>query len=271
MLEHILYHENSQTHSDVIQEDYYANSDNIFIVADGITLESGSGVERPKSTDSFDVAKIASEETLAELNKKFFNTNDIKNALVKANKKVASYLRGRTLYKNRERNGFMFGSTLIAVGGIINDRLLYGVLDDCLISVFSSDLIDHPIFKNDVTKTFRYFETHYDKSKTKDLKFFKKNLRNHKVVINGQTYGYGAIDGRKGFEQFIQLGEVTLKDNDLICIYSDGFIKPINDLDFVKTIYNSKLTNETLKYLTEYLRKNNISKEKTCYFIRYRK
>jgi len=55
------------------------------------------------------------------------------------------------------------------------------------------------------------------------------DIKNHKIVVDGKEYGYGIIDGREGFEQYLQLGEADLNKGDLVCVYTDGFIKMLQN------------------------------------------
>ena len=94
-------------------------------------------------------------------------------------------------------------------------------------------------------------------------------MKNNKQKINGEEIGYGAVDGNEGFFQFVQFGEEKLNHGDLICLYTDGFIRLLKDKNFVKHMYESKLELNVFKYISDYTKENKIYQEKTCYFIRY--
>jgi serine/threonine protein phosphatase PrpC len=264
----LLYHENNLEKPFIPQEDAYAsNNEDIFVVADGITHDLVNGTY-PNPSDAGKVAQIIVDTILGELTKSNKEIEDIKKALNCANDKVLEFNHSRSLYLDKENNGYTIGAAVLAVIILKKDRLIYGVLDDCYFSIFSDDLVDHPTLNSFVDKSAKYFDANFDWSKSEDRKVWRKDIRNHLQLINGQEIGYGALDGRKGFEQFVQYGEEILKPNDLICLYTDGFIKILRDLDFVKKLKESDFSLNTFEYISNYTKTNGISKEKTCYFIK---
>jgi hypothetical protein len=92
-------------------------------------------------------------------------------------------------------------------------------------------------------------------------------LRNSKYINNGQVYGYGALDGREGFLDYLQLGEARLKIGDLVCLYTDGFIKLIQDRVFVQWLREERFSPETHEFITSRALELQAHKEKTGYFI----
>ena len=115
-----------------------------------------------------------------------------------------------------------------------------------------------------------HFDKNYDWGNLEHRKIWRKDYWNNQIEVEGEKYGYGAIDGREGLEDYIQYGEEVLKDGDLICLYKDGFIKVMKDLEFLKSIMYSDFSMETLDKVSKYTKDRMISKEKTCYFIQYR-
>lgn len=266
-LEHFIYHENNLANPYIPQEDFYQNSDSVFVVADGIKHDLVNGLY-PNPSDSGKVAEIICETVIKELNDTNKEIDDIRNAVEKANKEVKKFNKTTKLYKERESNGYTIGAAVFAVIVIKEGKLLYGVLDDCYLSIFSDDLVDHPTLKSFVDKSAKHYDANYDWSKTGDRKVWRKKYRNNKLDIEGRKLGYGAVDGRKGFEKYVQYGEEILKSNDLICLYTDGFIKIMKDTEFVKRIKNSDFSMETLDYISNYTKEKILPKEKTCYFIK---
>jgi len=267
-LTQFIYHENNLEKPYIPQEDYYSHKDNIFVVSDGITHDLVDGFY-PNPSDSGVVAKIICEEILNNLIKTGDTVDDIKNAIQKASKKVKNFNNSSELFINRENNGFTIGAAVFAVIIIRKGKLLYAVLDDCYVSIFSDDMVGHPTLLSFVDKSAKHFDANYDWSNPEHRKVWRKNYRNNELEFNGEKYGYGAIDGRSGFDPYIQYGEEKLKNGDLVCLYTDGFIKIIGDIGLIKGIKNSNFSMETLDMISKYTKNKCLTKEKTCYFIKY--
>ena len=268
-LEHFIYHENNLAKTYIPQEDFYQNMDNIFVVSDGITHDLIDGFY-PNPSSSGSVANIICNTIVKELKDSNKEIDDIKNAIEKANLEVKKFSENTKLYKERESNGYTIGAAVFAVIVIKEGKLLYGVLDDCYFSIFSNDLVDHPTLKSFVDKSAKYYDDNYDWSKPEDRKVWRKEYRNNELEKDGEKLGYGAIDGRRGYEKYVQYGDEVLKPNDLICLYTDGFIKIMRDLDLVRKIKESTFSMDTLNFISDYIKNKDITKEKTCYFIKYK-
>lgn len=268
-IEHFIYHENNLEKPYIPQEDYYQNTDNVFVVSDGITHDLVDGFY-PNPSDSGKVANIICETISKELENSNKQLDDIKKAVKKANIEVKRFNESSELYAQRDSNGYTIGAAVFAVIVIKKNRLLYGVLDDCYFSIFSDDLVDHPTLKSYVDKSVKHFDANYNWSKPEDRKVWRKEYRNNEIVVQGGKLGYGAIDGREGFEQYVQYGEEILRQNDLICVYTDGFIKIMRDSEFIKSVKNDIFTMDTIEFISKYTRDKDIKKEKTCYFIKYK-
>ncbi|OGC51689.1 hypothetical protein A2982_03390 [candidate division WWE3 bacterium RIFCSPLOWO2_01_FULL_39_13] len=266
-LKFFVYHENNLEKPYLPQEDFYANHENIFVVADGITHDLQDGLY-PSPSDSAEVAKIICSTFISELKNTEKELSDIKRAVKIINQKVMKFNRSSELYKNRENNAFTIGAVVFALIIIKKDKLIYYVLDDSFFSIFSDDLVDHPTLKSYVNISAEYYKAHYDWTKPEERKAWRKDYRNNSFEIDGQTLGYGAIDGREGFDKFVQCGEESLKSNDLICLYTDGFIPAMKDTRFVKEIKNSEFSIESSDFISKYTKRNKMHKEKTCYFIK---
>ncbi|KKS54729.1 MAG: hypothetical protein UV21_C0005G0093 [candidate division WWE3 bacterium GW2011_GWD2_42_34] len=269
-MKHILYHENNLKHPYAPQEDSYLHStkEGIFVVADGVTHDPTDPTLYPMPSDSYEVARIVCNEVIKYLEGKEFTTDSIKSAYSEANKKVAEYNLHSPLYAERKNNGFTIGAAAASVVWIKENKLLYGVLDDCFISVFGDDLVDHPMLKSYVEMSAKYLDGNFDWGKIGTRRHWRENIRNHKVVIEGKEYGYGVIDGREGFDQYLQTGEVALNKGDLVCVYTDGFIKMFQDREFAKELKEKPFTAETYKFISETAIKLEQYKEKTGYFIK---
>jgi len=267
-LQHTVYHENNLEKPYIPQEDFYNDRENVFVVADGVAHDLVDGFY-PNPSASAKVAEIICDTIITELTDTDKELGDLKKALWLANDKVRIYNEHTDLYRNRENNGYTIGAAVLSVIIIKENRLLYAVLDDCFFSIFSNDLVDHPILKSYVENSAKYYNAHYDWSRPDDRKVWRKEFRNNTQMIDNKPLGYGAIDGRLGFERFVQYGEEEISNGDLICLYTDGFIKIMKDINFIKSIKENEFTMDTLTQISNYTKDKNITKEKTCYFIKY--
>lgn len=96
---------------------------------------------------------------------------------------------------------------------------------------------------------------------------FRNNPNN---IQNGICVSYGAITGEKNAEQFIRTGQITLEKNDIIAVYSDGFVNFLKDTTFINEIlhFNKEKLEEYVnkKSLEDY---NLYGKEKTLVLIKH--
>lgn len=250
-----------------IKEDWHANSRNVFVVADGVTHDLDESGNYPNPSDSALVARSVCDSLVTSLNRASTSLQDIRNAFVAANSKVARINEQSSRYMNRESNGYDIGAATVAAIVIDGTRLLYGVLDDCYVSVFGGDYIDHPILKSHVDWSAKYLDAHFDWANIETRKLWRKEFRNSKYIANGQMYGYGALDGREGFLDYLQLGEVKLNKGDLVCVYTDGFIKLVQDRKFIQELRERPFSPETHEFITNKALELQANKEMTGYFI----
>uniref|UniRef100_A0A7C4Y357 PPM-type phosphatase domain-containing protein n=1 Tax=candidate division WWE3 bacterium TaxID=2053526 RepID=A0A7C4Y357_UNCKA len=269
MIKSILYHENNRKHPYIPQEDAYATYRDIYVVADGVTHDKTEDDLYPIPSDSAKVAQIICDELTEYLKDKKPTLESVKEAYLNANHKVQSFNEVRPLYQNRENNGFTIGAATSATIWLDDNKLLYGVIDDCFISIFSDDYVDHPMLKSYVEQSAKFLDSNYNWSNPETRKLWRKEIRNNVYVKDGKEYGYGVIDGRDGFIKYLQLGEVELKPDDLICVYTDGFIKMLQNTDFVKGLREQPFSAETYEYIKSWSEKLDVYKEKTAYFIKH--
>jgi hypothetical protein len=269
MISKLVYHENNSKNPYIPQEDAFADVGNIFVVADGVTHDTNQDGMYPIPSDSAKVAQIICDAVLDSLKDKKPSLDNIKQAYIKSNSEAQHFNESRPLYINREKNGYTIGAATTATIWFDKNTLLYGVLDDCFISVFSEDYVNHPTLKSYVEQSAKFLDANYDWSKSETRKLWRKEIRNNVFVKDGKEYGYGVIDGRDGFLPYLQLGEVKLKKGDLVCVYTDGFIKMFQNIDFVKGLREQPFSRKTYEYIKGYAEKLGVFKEKTGYFIKH--
>lgn len=269
MINKLIYHENNSKYPYIPQEDAFADAGSIFVVADGVTHDASQDGMYPIPSDSAKVAQIVCDSVIDYLKDKKPSLDNIKQAYIEANTKVQHFNENRPLYINRENNGYTVGAATTATLWFDNDTLLYGVIDDCFISVFSDDYVGHPMLKSFIEQSSKFLDANYDWLKPETRKLWRKDIRNNVYVKDGKEYGYGVIDGRDGFLPYLQLGEVKLKKGYLVCLYTDGFTKMLQDTDFVRGLREQPFSMETYEYIKGYTEKLDTFKEKTGYFIKH--
>lgn len=266
LYKHILYHVNGELHP---TEDAWATICNVFVVADGVTHDTDDNGNYPKVSDSAHVAKLTVRLLSEYLSKRCNSLSDIKDAFIKTNQEVANYNKSTYRYELKETNGYDIGAATVAVGVILDNKLLYGVLADCVISVFSTDLVDHPTLIPHVDLSANYLDSHYKWSDKITRKLWRKEIRNNSFQTESGSIGYGALDGRDGFLPFLQLGEVDLFKGDLVCVYTDGFIKMLLNREFVKGLKETDFSDTAVSFITSTAKKLQQDQEKTGYFIHF--
>lgn len=269
-MKYLLYHENNTKYPYLPQEDSYSHNyeKGIFAVADGITHDENPDGSYPNPSDSAEVAKIITTEIVKYLETAEFSEQSIKEAFIQASQKVEEYNKTRPFYKDRESNGYTIGAAIASVGWVKENKLIYGVLDDCFISIFSEDYIDHPILKSYVDHSANYLDKVHKWEDIETRKHWRKDIRNNTFVYEGIEYGYGAIDGRDGFIKYLQVGTEDLKKDDLVCVYSDGFIPLLIDIELIKQLRDQPFTKDTYSFIQQKAITLNKTKEKTAYFIK---
>lgn len=269
-MKHIIYHENNLKYPYLPQEDYYAHSqDNgVYIVSDGVTHDAKDLSKYPVPSEAYEVARIICDTVVENLNEKNHSIDSLKDAYKLANQKVLEFNLSSDLYKDRKINGFTIGAATTSAVWIKDCKLIYGVLDDCFVSVFNKNLEMYPKLEKYVEISAEYLDKNFDWSDIETRRHWREDIRNHVIKVGDKEYGYGVIDGRDGFDKFLQLGEIDLEKGDLVCVYSDGFINLINNKNFIKEIKNQEFTNDTCEYISKMSVELKQEKEKTCYFIK---
>ncbi|MFB6226663.1 MAG: protein phosphatase 2C domain-containing protein [Candidatus Paceibacteria bacterium] len=125
-------------------------------------------------------------------------------------------------------------SATTAVAVKLEDRLIYGVLHDCGVSILNTqgelkmqttplrDRKDKPEPPEEIVKK---------KEGINNKKEFRNKIRNNPEFIRGNyAYSHGVLNGQQGALSYLQLNEIELESEDKIAVYSDGF-EPYFNLD----------------------------------------
>jgi hypothetical protein len=266
----LIYHENNYKYPYIPQEDFYCSDKNIFVVTDGVTHDLLDGGLYPVPSDSLLVSKLTGDTLLNCLvTKEFVDDKHIREAFIEANTKVKEFNLKRELWVNRESNVYNYGSCVASLVIILENLVLYGVLDDCKVAVFDKPENNKIELKPYVDNSANYFNKKYDWSNPEHRKIWRKEIGNNSLRAEGnQEIGYGVIDGRDTFIDFLQIGSASIFQGDLVCVYTDGFDEPLKDKNFLNLLFASDFNMDLYEKISNYLRKEDLPKEKTAYFIK---
>lgn len=226
-----------------IEDQFYA-SENEAIIADGITRDP-IGISDFSLCTKQDFLEKYPRPSGAELAAKvicdtFSKTQGtLMEKLIECNKNV-HILNEKYINKCDYLQNDYFGAVAFCVN-IENNILNYAYICDCGIIVY------------DQLGNIK-FQTEDDKEKYSDP-FIKNigipwNLPEARIIVrrdyrnnldniqNDKCVSYGAITGERDAIEFIRDGRLSLKNGDLILLYSDGFINFLHDKEFIKQLLN---------------------------------
>ena len=258
-----------------IEDQFYA-TDKEAIVADGITRDP-VGISDLNSISFTEMLNLyprpsggeLAAKTITEAFKKSKGT--IKERLIACNNAVKELNNKHIKQCDYLQNDY-YGAVAASIQ--IKDNILeYAYICDCGIIVYDN---------NGNIK----FQTKDDKELYSDPYINKINIpwnlpearvivrrdfrNNPNNIQNGICVSYEAITGEKNAEQFIRTGQITLKQNNIIAIYSDGFVNFLKDTTFINEIlhFNKEKLEDYVnkKSLEDY---NLYGKEKTLVLIKH--
>lgn len=225
-------------------EDQYYVSDNLAIIADGITRNpigvpdlSGCTNEEfiqkyPKPSGSEEVAKLICD-TFSKVE------GSLKERLIKCNEK-AKELNDKCIKKCDYLENDYYAAVASCLK-IEKGALNYAFIGDCGLVLY--DKFGNIKFQTEDSRE-PYRALH---SKKDNIPFDKPEgrVRWRSVYRNNLNtkYGnicvsYGAITGEESAINFIYTGQIKLDKGDKIVLYSDGFVNYIHDNDFIEQILN---------------------------------
>lgn len=173
-LQYVVYYEDNPNFAH--KEDSHLHKKNLFAVSDGITHDMQKNNLYPNTSDASLVANIATKSLIEYcLSRKVISNNDIKKAFFYSNSNIRSFNLNSELWKNREKSAYDFGACVASLAVFENDKLEYGILDDCRISVFGNDLKNRIDVNNYVEITAKYFKVNYQWSK-KGIELFGEKI-----------------------------------------------------------------------------------------------
>ena len=211
-------------------EDQFYATDKEAIVADGITrdpvgisdLNSISFSEMLEKYPRPSGGELAAK-TITEVFKESKGTT--KERLIVCNNAVKE-LNNKYIKKCDYLQNDYYGAVAACIQ-IKNDILEYAYICDCGIIVYDNN--GNIKFQTEDDKEL-YSDPYINKinipwNLPKARMIVRRDFRNNPNNIqDGMCVSYGAITGEKSAEQFIKSGQIPLNQNDIVAIYSDGFI-----------------------------------------------
>lgn len=258
-----------------IEDQFYA-TDKEAIVADGITRDP-VGISDLNSISFTEILNLFPRPSGGELATKtiteaFKESNGmIKERLIACNNAVKE-LNNKYIKQCDYLQNDYYGAVAASIQ--IKDNILeYAYICDCGIIVYDNNGNIKFLTKDDKEL---YSDPYINKinipwNLPEARIIVRRDFRNNpNNMQNGICVSYGAITGEKNAEHFIRTGQITLEQNDIIAIYSDGFVNFLKDTTFINEIlhFNKEKLEDYVnkKSLEDY---NLYGKEKTLVLIKH--
>ncbi|MCX6724455.1 MAG: protein phosphatase 2C domain-containing protein [Candidatus Staskawiczbacteria bacterium] len=225
------------------QEDYFCISKKypIFIVADGVSLQTKDGESYPKQSGAGMVARVFCELAMKEAEKRYetFTKEDLKDIFELSNKAVLEYNISCGITKNTVNywDEDFFSATVAFL--LIKEKKVYWFsLCDSGLVVFNSKvekIFNSPdgwaIFKKHSPKNW---ENMQEKEKMRMLReeMLRKKYRNV-VSEKGELVGYGVADGEESAKLYLNTGMLNMNTGDLLFLHTDGFENYFSIKEFI--------------------------------------
>lgn len=189
----------------------------IFIILDGVSRDKENGIY-PDPSPSFEVTQIFAKEVfnfLKQENRGRDMANLLRLAVIKGNNKINEY--------NKKATWTFLPGTVGIVSVILDDKFYYVFVGDCI----------GQIFHKKISKFFTYPQTKLIKEHITE--FSADQIRNNICNNKKQPYSYGVFTGETGVMDFLEYGEESLYEGDLILLATDGMDKLLNNKIFQMT------------------------------------
>jgi len=223
------------------EEDYLLLSSKypIFTVADGVALIKFivDEEEYPDPSPVYEVSKIFCETALKLAEQKYlsFSLEDIKECFKEANRKIEEY--NKTCGLTKETVDYWEKDFYSCTAGLLvikEKNAFWGTIGDVFLIHYSPS--DNHKFISPPLK-FYYQESRYSVKDFKSLKekkiYGRKYIRNA-LDENGNPVGYGVLTGEENALAYIHSGGLSLKENDLLFLLTDGFFDYFDDKSFIE-------------------------------------
>lgn len=257
-------------------EDQYYATDNLAVVADGITRDP-IGVNDISKISFEELIKLyprpsgaqMASEAIADSFKNF--CGDLKEQLIIANKRVKK-LNDKFITNCDYLQNDYYGSVASCVY-IENNILYYAYICDCGVIVYDKNgnikfqTEDDKELYSDPYINKIGIPWHLPEARVIVRRDYRNNLKN---IQDDKCVSYGAITGEESAISFIKTGSLKLEFGDIIIVYSDGFVNFLREKSFIYNLLN--FTKSKFESYVEDLAKKDYTKygkEKTLILLKY--
>ncbi len=226
-----------------LEDQFYAGN-NEAIVADGITrdpvdvldLATYSFQEMLKKYPRPSGAELAAKEIVESFQK---STGTLKERLIECNKMVKK-LNDHFITKCDYLQNDYYGA-VASCAEIKNNTLYYAYICDCGVVVLDKD--GNIKFQTEDDKQI-YSDPYINKigipwnlpeARVIVRRDYRNNLDN---IKDGKCVSYGALTGEESAISFIKTGTISLEQDDIVAVYSDGFSYFFHEKEFIDRILN---------------------------------
>lgn len=219
-----LYSDTREDKKDKPQQDKVVIKDNIFVVADGVTILH----ETPYPNTSIHAVEEATTSIVNTLQQQQNGLNSIYKAFEVASAKVAAIPNIKQHY----------AGLTIAYGFISNNILYFAQLNDAGVMVFDK----HGNMEIDFIANQTDFVNHM-----KETTFVADSIEEHKYVreqIVNRQFNFGVLNGDMRAKSFLHVGATNLSLGQGVFLYTDGFIPYVYNKDFVSEVFKAKTQKE---------------------------
>ncbi len=238
------------------REDVAIYSEDVFVVADGVTLQFIEPYPDPST--SLVVAQTACDEVLQSLTADKSGISALYNSFDKANLAISVLPNVKAHYA---------GTTLAY--GFAKDNLLYfAQLNDAGVMVFDKYGNREIDFILNQTEFINHIKEVADSQKflpnTKEMHtYIREELVNKK-------FDFGVLNGDPAAKTLLHVGATDFKPGQLAFFYTDGFIPYVYDNAFVELFKSQDISSEINNFIsTKALEADKYKKEKTLLVIKH--
>ena len=236
-------------------EDSILNEGNIFAIADGITRDpigvldftGKSELELLENYPKPSPAKISANTFTQSFvdalkDKTDLNIDNVESAFIAGNRKIQELNAEKNPNPDYLVNDFW---ACVATGVVLNEHsLFWGAIGDCGVKVYDENFK----LKFSTPNSVEVFEKYFFGPENPHLKDFKwanpedrvlirKEFRNNpKQTFKDECVGFGSLTGETVALDFLYFGNVYISDKDTVVIYSDGYLKMMENENFSKVL-----------------------------------
>lgn len=210
-------------------EDFFLASENIFVLADGVTQSRFFSGEYAYPEGAKTAAKIFCFEVLKSLERE----SNLHKAFDKANEKIKELNDIEGMSSRLDYLVFDYFDAVGIAGFLKGNTLHYGFVGDCGLAVFDKD--NKLKFQTqDMVEPARI-------NAREKYENWNNLSANDRTIIMHQEFrnspqGYGSFTGEKGVKEHYQIGQIELLKGDLSVFYSDGFVEYFQFPEFLEIL-----------------------------------